>query len=263
MGGSEAAGKADLASDLDLYVYVHTSIPLAERRRIAATYSGSAEVGNLFWGPGDVWVDDESGLDVDVMFLDVGWIEAHLDRVLRQHAASMGYSTCFWHTVRSSLLLYDRQGWFHTVQQQAQEPYPSPLQRAIIALNYPILRKSRSSYLHQLELAVARGDEVSINHRIAALLASYFDILFAVNRLPHPGEKRLVQHAIERCPKVPVRMADQVRQLIHAVSAADRHVICHAHTLIDGLDQLLREERLHPAAATTGDAIGTSPSPPS
>src|SRR6185436_6095665 len=80
MGGSEAAGKTDPASDLDLYVYVHTSIPIAERRRIAATQSDAAEVGNRFWGPGDVWVDDESGIDVDVMFIDVGWIEAHLDR---------------------------------------------------------------------------------------------------------------------------------------------------------------------------------------
>jgi hypothetical protein len=29
---------------------------------------------------------------------------------------------------------------------------------------------------------------VSLNHRTAALLASYFDVLFALNRVHHPGD---------------------------------------------------------------------------
>ena len=59
-----------------------------------------------------------------------------------------------------------------------------------------------------MEKAVARGDLVSFNYRVAALLASTFDILFALNRLPHPGEKRLLAFAAQHCPLRPAGMAE-------------------------------------------------------
>jgi hypothetical protein len=40
---------------------------------------------------------------------------------------------------------------------------------------------------------------VSVNHRLAPWLASYFDILFALNRALHPGEKRLALYVEEEC----------------------------------------------------------------
>jgi hypothetical protein len=43
---------------------------------------------------------------------------------------------------------------------------------------------------------------VSINHRVAAWLASYFDIIFAVNDRFHPGEKRLVSR-MAKLPNLP------------------------------------------------------------
>jgi predicted nucleotidyltransferase len=244
LAGSQTTGTADQGSDFDIYVYVREEIPVSVRAAIAAAHAERVEVDNHFWEPGDEWVEADSRVSVDVMFRDVRWIEEQLDRVLRRHEASVGYSTCFWYNVISSHTLYDRQGWFGTLQQSARQPYPEPLRQAIVAKNHPILGRTISSYTHQLERAVAHDDLVSLNHRTAALLSSYFDILFAVNRLPHPGEKRLVEFAAQRCATLPEGMSQQVGELIRAVAHGDRRVIEQAKVLVAGLDRLLRSEGL-------------------
>ncbi|MCP4590177.1 MAG: DUF4037 domain-containing protein, partial [bacterium] len=183
LGGSLASGTADAGSDIDLYVYSSAEIPVSARAEIATAGAEYAEVDNRFWESGDEWVDAQTGIHVDVMFRSVEWIEEQIERVLRRCEASVGYSTCLWHNVASSRALYDRAGWFRALQQDAGQAYPGELQRAIVAKNHPILWRTASSYKYQLEGAIARGDMVSVNHRAAALLASYFDVLFAVNRL--------------------------------------------------------------------------------
>ena len=82
-------------------------------------------------------------------------------------------------------------------------PYPEPLRRAIVARNRPLLADNLSSFAAQLEKALARGDAVSASHRAAAFLASYFDVLFALNRATHPGEKRLLRARRASLPAPP------------------------------------------------------------
>lgn len=241
MAGSQASGSADQGSDVDLYVYLSAPLPLEVRERIATAGAEYAEVDNRFWEPGDEWIDAETGIHVDLMFRTVAWIEEQLDRVLRRHKASVGYSTCLWHNVVSSLSLYDRAGWFRQLQEDAGQPYPEELRRAIVAKNHPILRQTASSYRYQLARAAARGDGVSANHRVAAMLASYFDILFAINRVLHPGEKRLVEIATAQCEHLPQRMDRQVNDLLEAASQG-RRVVEKADALVDGLDDLLSRE---------------------
>jgi len=55
----------------------------------------------------------------------------------------------------------------------------------------------QSCYLRQINAAIVRQDPVSVNHRVAAWLSSYFDILFAMNGQFHPGEKRPLIYAEE------------------------------------------------------------------
>ena len=238
LGGSLATEQAEAGSDIDLYVFSRDPLPLESRRKAVGDETVRLELNNDFFGPGDEWV--EEGVHVDVMLWETEWMRERLEDVLVNFQASMGYSTAFWHTVRASKLLFDRSGWYAALQRTAQGPYPEALRRNIIAKNHAFLRGALSSYAGQLEKAVKRHDVVSVNHRLAALLASYFDILFAVNRLPHPGEKRLLTWA-DACALKPDGMRESVESVL---SAQPQNLMARVHVLLDNLDALLQEEGL-------------------
>lgn len=246
LAGSRTTGTANEASDYDFYVYVQEDIPVETRKAIAQEFAERLEINNQYWEPGDEWIDISSGCGVDVMYRTPQWIEAQLERVLVQHQASVGYSTCFWWNILTSELLYDKEGWFKQLQEKANQPYPEPLKKAIVAKNYPILRRNISSYIHQLEVAIARNDSVSIIHRAAALLASYFDIIFAINSVHHPGEKSLVEQVKKLCSKIPEGMEEVISTINDSMSLASSSLslIHHFNALIDGLDKLLIAEDL-------------------
>ena len=100
------------------------------------------------------------------------------------------------------------------------------------------------AYANQLAKAARRGDLVSVNHRLTGLLASYFDVLFAVNRVPHPGEKRLVEAAVASCRRLPVGFADDVDDLLRTATADLAGLPARVDRLLDRLDELLRAEGL-------------------
>jgi predicted nucleotidyltransferase len=249
LAGSGVTGTDDEQSDIDLYVYAGAPLAMADRVAIATSLAARAEVGNDFWEPGDEWIDAQTGRHVDVMYRTPVWIEEQLERVLVRHEASVGYSTCFWHNVLHSTPLFDRSGWYGDLQVAAARPYPERLKRAIIARNHPILRQTLSSYRAQIVSAVRRGDSVSIQHRLTALLASYYDVLFAVNELPHPGEKRLLQIATTQCAKIPADMESQINAVLEMAACPPTvAVVGQIDALLDSLDALLADEGLIPIA---------------
>jgi hypothetical protein len=258
LAGSQMAQASDVHSDLDLYICAEAQVLLDQRLAIAHRFAGagsaSIEIEKPFWGPEDAWIDRDSGLGVDLIYWPPRWIEEQLDRVLVHHQASVGYSTCFWYTILRSQPLFDREGWFSRLKQRADQPYPEALRRAVLALNFPVLRRIGSSYRHQLELAILRRDRVSVGHRIVALVASYFDILFALNRLPHPGEKRLVGYAQRWCARLPEHMERDLDALLcSAASPWDGQTsLAAADALLDALDALLLAEGMITA---NGDVI--------
>ena len=92
------------------------------------------------------------------------------------------------------------------------------------------------SYFDQLASAVKRNDYVSINHRIAAFLASYFDTLFALNRVLNPGEKKLVEFAKNNCKILPDNFEADVNGLV--ISLPDEK-LSYAESLVANLRRLL------------------------
>ena len=231
LAGSRAGGTSDPESDFDIYVYAHAAVPVEFRR---ALLGQDAEIDNRFWETGDESRDFSAGLTLDIMYRSPQWVEGQLDRVLVRHEASIGYTTCFWFNVLHSEPLFDRQGWFKRLQDRANVTYPDELRRAVIAKNWPILRRNQSSYRRQIELAVQREDAVSVQHRVTALLASFFDVWFALERQPHPGEKRLLSH-----------LPEQWASLVRGVFGAERATLLQQiDLLLDPLDARLKEEGL-------------------
>ena len=247
LGGSRISPTTDTYADIDLYVYTTSVIPLQNRAALVETFKPTrVDLDMQAWDLCDEWCDAKTGIEVDAIYWDTHWIEEQLDRVLEKHQAGTGYTTCFWYTIRHSHILFDRNGWFHALKQKSDKSYPETLRRSIIAKNHPLLRRAIESYLHQIEKAIKRRDLVSINHRITGLFASYFDIIFALNHVLHPGEKRLVELANQRCPKIPKHMPHQVEHVLQAACRIDKTLIKKIELLINSLDRLLTEEGFGP-----------------
>lgn len=115
---------------------------------------------------------------------NIGRFENVINNVWNRYQASNGYSTAFLYTLSNFEIIYNKNKWLSDLKQQIQTEYPTKLQQNIIKRNMMLLyNKPFSSYFEQIKKAVARNDLVSINHRSAAFLASYFDIIFALKNL--------------------------------------------------------------------------------
>ena len=247
LGGSQTSNSVDSFSDIDLYIYTNEIIPLDFRNKIVQKFGAvRADLNLTFWDLGDEWLDEKTGIEVDVIYWDKTWIEDQIDRVLISYQASVGYTTCFWHTVLNSKMLFDRQGWFPEFQNKCLQSYPNKLRDAIIAKNHPVLRNVIPSYFNQIKKAVERNDFISLNHRIAALLASYFDVLFAINHLTNPGEKKILSYALERCTRLPKDLSTQINDVLQASNARVDMLPGKLDLLLDCLDEILVEEGIDP-----------------
>jgi len=215
IGGSCSAGTSDNKSDIDVYIFVECDIPVEKRLEIIKGCSSKYEAGGQYFGAGDEYFVDKLGRQLDIMYWNTIWFKSVFENIWKKCYPANGYTTCFLYTLKNLDIIYDTNGWLKKLQDGLNQGYPKKLKENIIKRNLMLLKdKPFASYYEQISKAIERDDIVSINHRIAAFLASYFDIIFAKNELLHPGEKRLIKYAKENCKIMPEHFEEDITELL-------------------------------------------------
>ena len=98
---------------------------------------------------------------------------------------------------------------------------------------------------------------MSVNHRLAAWLASYVDILFAVNRVLHPGEKRILEFLARECTSLPADALVMIERLASVPGGVHTGVLESIDAMIAPLDDLLRCEGLLPSEPQHRPPLGS------
>lgn len=235
LGGSRAGEHFDQASDYDVYLYCRGSIPEETRRAILSRYCSVMEIGNHFWEYEDNCVLND-GVDIDLLYRDLDELTAGVARVVEQFQPQNGYTTCMWHNLLTCRVLYDRDGRLTAAKKRFDVPYPPQLRANILERSWQLLHASMPAYEGQIQKALKRGDLVSVNHRTAAFLESYFDFLFALNSLPHPGEKRLVQLCRECCRILPDRFEENLERLFQDLFSSPERTIQDIDAILRALE---------------------------
>ena len=240
LSGSRTSAISDSDSDYDIYIYCTERIGTEERKRLYDSLHLDADISVSFFEEGDETYDGSNVFDI--MFRSVVWTENEIQAVYREHTARLGYTTCILHNISTSRILFDRSGWFSKLQREISSGYPEKLRENIIRDNLQIIDGAFSApFSKQLELAAKRYDIVSENHRLAALLASYFDIIFAYNRVYHPGEKKLMAYAHILCHELPEGFDDDINNAVKSIG--QENLICNVRMLTSHLHAFLDRER--------------------
>lgn len=224
LGGSRAGSVYDEKSDYDVYVYVTAPISEELRREMLSAYCSYMEIGNHYWEYEDNCVLN-SGIDIDILYRSLDDFCKGIEYVVVQCQPANAYTTCMWHNLLQCKILYDRDGRLQAAKEKYDIPYPQKLQQAIVDRQLKLMDTAMPAYRVQIEKAVRRRDLVSINHRVTEFMASYFDLLFALNGKTHPGEKRLMELCRKNCAVLPEQFEENIETLF-------------SHMYADGEEQL-------------------------
>lgn len=231
LGGSRAGIHFDEKSDYDIYLYCTAPIAEETRREILGKYTSYVEYGNHFWELEDNG-SFKNGIDFDLLFRNLDDFTAGVAAVVEQFQESNAYTSCMWHNLITCKIIYDANGRLTAAQQRFNVPYPEQLKQNIVTRGWNLLCNSMPAYVEQIKKAADRNDLVSVNHRTAAFLETYFDVIFAINGKTHPGEKRLMQLCKEYCPILPEQFEENLNSLFS-------HMFNDVHLLKQDLERIL------------------------
>ncbi|MCH5350135.1 MAG: DUF4037 domain-containing protein [Oscillospiraceae bacterium] len=243
LGGSRATGKADESSDYDVYVYVTSDISEDKRRNVFEPFCKTMEIGNRFWEHEDN-LKLSDGICMDIIYRSLDEFTCQISEVVEGFSAHNSYTTCMWHNLISSQIIFDRGGRLKAARERFDVPYPDELRKNIIERNMLLLSDSLANYSAQIEKACGRGDRNSVNHRVSEFLASYFDVIFALNRMKHPGEKRLMKICTGECKILPHDFEENINGLFDLMGVSDFDGILHKiKTIAEELEKTVSANR--------------------
>lgn len=220
LAGSRASGNQDAKSDYDIYVYGDSIVDVETRQKLIAPLCSYSEIGNRYFEPEDNVILND-GTPVDIIYRTFDKFENGLEFVLDKHMPMNGYTTCFWHNIKTCRIIFDKTGKLTKLVEKAQSDYPEELRKSIIERNMKLLSGYMPSYDAQIKKAFGRNDLVSVNHRVSAFLESYFDVIFAINKLTHPGEKKLVDICKRDCKILPEKFEENINALFDKMFKED------------------------------------------
>lgn len=244
IAGSGASGKNDFFYDIDIDIILKSDIERDKRKTILQKLSDSIETIQGKFGEKDIFILRNSTIQIAIAYFTLDTLKENLTNVVERYEASKGYTTCLWKNVINSYIAYDRDNIFRDIQNKYRVKYPDELKANIIGKNYSLLRDGISSYYNQINRAINRGDAVSINHKISKFLDSYFDIIFALNEMPHPGGKRILPIINAKCSKKPKHINEGVKNLLESAVACDESILKNIDYIVDELKELLEEENV-------------------
>lgn len=237
LGGSRSGENYDEKSDYDVYLYITAPISEDTRRAILEKYCGYMEIGNHYWEYEDNCVL-KKGVDIDILYRDLDAFGKDVSSVVEKHEPRNGYTTCMWHNLITCKIICDKNGRLQKMKDRFSVPYPEELCKNIIERNTNLLYAAMPAYSLQIKKACSRLDRVSIVHRTAAFLESYFDVIFALNRLTHPGEKRLISLCKKNCTVLPENFEENLNRLFYDMSANTDNISGDIDLIIEELKKI-------------------------
>lgn len=238
LGGSRAGSHYDSSSDYDIYVYCTAPVEESTRRQLLEPLVSYVEYGNQFWELEDNGTF-RNGIDFDILYRNLDDFTAGVASVVESFQAGNAYTTCMWHNLLTCRILYDPAARLQQAKQRFQVPYPEELKQNILHRGWRLLSDSMPAYSLQIRKAAERGDLVSVNHRVAGFLETYFDVLFALNGRTHPGEKRLMTLCQESCPLLPDHFEENLNSLFSHMFSDPRALVADCGNILAELAKIL------------------------
>lgn len=229
LGGSRGKQQGDSLSDYDIYVYSVKPIDVELRKEIIGPHVSLMEYNHQFFETEDDGIL-HNGVGIEFIYRNLNDFKSMMVRLFDGHV-NRGYSTCFLDNLLTTKIIYDKQGSYKTLQEAYRFKDRTALYQQVIRQNIPLLYGTQPNYFDQIVKAVKRQDTVAVNHRLTEYFSLFFDTLFAINQVNHPGEKRMLEKALS-LPKQPKDLKKTVDNVFENITTGE---------FINDLEQLTLE----------------------